>query len=85
MEVGRYGVAGGSNVLIATHLTIFHAAVSICASVLVVEHLFPDVRSQPWVGRTGLVIAGLTRGLPFRLCTASSMPSQPLVLSSLQP
>jgi len=42
MEVGRYSVVGGANVLFATHLTNFHAVVSICASVLIIEHLFPE-------------------------------------------
>lgn len=77
MEVGEYSVVGGANVLIATHLTIFHAAVSICASVLVVEHLFPQARSEPWVGRTGLIIAGLTLGIavPFVYGEFESLPA----------
>ena len=82
MGVGRYSVVGGANVLIATHLTIFHAAVSICASVLVVEHLFPDAQSQPWVGRMGLVIAGLTLGVavPFVYGEFDSLPASGLLI-----
>jgi hypothetical protein len=38
---------------------VFHVAISICASVLVVEWLVPRARYRPWVGRPGLVLAGL--------------------------
>lgn len=60
-EVGieSYSVVWHTNVLIATHLTAFHAAVSVVASVLVVERLFPAYRDRPWVGRRGLCAAGL--------------------------
>ncbi|MEV4281696.1 hypothetical protein [Actinoplanes xinjiangensis] len=44
--------------LLAVHLTVFHTAISICASVLVVEWLVPRARNRPWVGRPGLVLAG---------------------------
>lgn len=84
MEVGQYSEVGGANVLVATHLTIFHAAISICASVLVVEHLFPETQSQPWVGRTGLIIAGLTLGIavPFVYGEFESLPATGLLVAS---
>lgn len=57
--IGPYSVVWHTNVLLAVHLTVFHTAVSICASVLVVEWLAPRARYRPWVGRPGLVLAGL--------------------------
>lgn len=57
--VGDYSEVWHTNVLLATHLTVFHAAVSITASVLVVERIHPGRRAEPWVGRRGLVVAGL--------------------------
>jgi hypothetical protein len=57
--IGTYSVVWHTNVLLAAHLTVFHVAISICASVLVVEWLVPRARYRPWVGRPGLVLAGL--------------------------
>ncbi len=57
--VGVYSVAWHTNVLLAVHLSVFHTAISICASVLVVEWLAPRARHRPWSGRPGLVVAGL--------------------------
>lgn len=57
--IGTYSVVWHTNVLLAVHLTVFHTAISICASVLVVEWLAPQARHRPWVGRPGLVLAGL--------------------------
>jgi hypothetical protein len=57
--VGTYSVVWHTNVLLAAHLTVFHTAISICASVLVVEWLVPRTRYRPWIGRPGLVLAGL--------------------------
>ncbi|SKB06279.1 hypothetical protein [Aeromicrobium choanae] len=57
--IGTYSVVWHTNVLLAGHLTAFHTAISICASVLVVEWLVPRARHRPWVGLPGLVLAGL--------------------------
>ena len=57
--VGAYSVVWHTNVLLALHLTFFHTAVSMCASILVVEWLAPDSRNRPWVGRPGLGAAGV--------------------------
>lgn len=57
--VGDYSLVWHTNLLLATHLTVFHTVVSIGASVLIVERLFPDHRDRPWVGRPGLVIAAV--------------------------
>lgn len=57
--IGDYSVVWDTNVLIAVHLTAFHTAISICASVLVVEWLAPRARNRPWVGRRGLTVAAV--------------------------
>lgn len=57
--IGTYSVVWHTNVLLAVHLTVFHTAISICASVLVVEWLTPHARHRPWVSRPGLAIAGV--------------------------
>jgi len=57
--VGGYGQVWRTNVLLAAHLTAFHAAVSICASILIVTWLFPDCRDRTWVGGRGLVATGI--------------------------
>lgn len=57
--IGEYSAVWHTNVLLAAHLTVFHTAISICASVLVVEWLVPRGRHRPWVGRPGLVVAGV--------------------------
>jgi hypothetical protein len=56
--VGGYSRVWHTNLLLATHLTAFHAAVSVCASVLVVTWLFPGDRDRAWVRPGGLVVAG---------------------------
>ncbi|WP_250004734.1 hypothetical protein [Actinoplanes sp. M2I2] len=56
--IGVYSVVWHTNVLVASHLTVFHMAISICASILVVEWLVPRARNRPWVNRPGLVLAG---------------------------
>lgn len=57
--IGAYSEVWHTNLLIAAHLTVFHVAVSVCSSVVVVEWLFPAYRNRPWTGRLGLTIAGL--------------------------
>jgi hypothetical protein len=65
--VGSYSEVWHTNLLLATHLTAFHSAVSVCCSVLVVERLFPAYRDRPWAGPRGLVVAALALGVlvPF--------------------
>jgi hypothetical protein len=65
--VGSYSEVWHTNLLLATHLTIFHSAVSICSSILIVERLFPAHRNRPWASRRGLAIAALVLGVgvPF--------------------
>lgn len=54
--VGHYAEVWHTNLLLATHLTAFHAAVSVCSSVLVVTWLFPGDR--PWLPLRGLPVLG---------------------------
>lgn len=61
--VGTYSVVWHTNVLLAVHLSVFHAAVSICCSVLVVEWLAPRFRARAWVSRRSLVVAALALAL----------------------
>ena len=55
--VGDYAEVWHTNLLLATHLTTFHAAVSVCSSVLLVTWLFPADRDRAWVGTRGLIVA----------------------------
>lgn len=57
--IGDYSRVGGLSVLTATHLTAFHVVVSVGASIVVVERLFPGARDRRWVGLPGLVVAGV--------------------------
>ncbi|MFN8122079.1 MAG: hypothetical protein U0237_06570 [Thermoleophilia bacterium] len=54
-----YSRVWGTNVLMASHLTLFHAVVSVWCSITVVELLFPRRRATAWAGRRGLGAAGL--------------------------
>lgn len=57
--LGVYGRAGGVNWLWAELLTLFHAAVSIAATLAVVEVLFPESRNRPILRRRGLSWCGI--------------------------
>jgi hypothetical protein len=54
-NLGVYGRAVGVNWVWTEHLTIFHALLSIAASIVFVEILYPDRRAESWVGTRGLV------------------------------
>ncbi len=58
-DVGTYGVVWHTNVLLAVHLTLFHVAVSMSASVLLVERAFPAWRTRAWAGPRGLGLAAV--------------------------
>lgn len=47
-----------TNLLLAVHLTLYHAVVSIGCSVLLVELAFPSRQHRAWCGRRGLWAAG---------------------------
>ncbi len=48
-NLGVYGRVAGVNWVWAEHLTIFHALISIAASVAFVEGLYPERRAERWV------------------------------------
>jgi len=50
-SLGVYGRVAGVNWVWAYHLTVFHALVSIAASVVFVEILYPERRAASWVTR----------------------------------
>lgn len=54
-KLGIYGRVAGVNWVWLEHLTIFHAVISIAASIVFVEILFSDKRSESWVSVRGLV------------------------------
>ncbi len=54
--LGTYSEVWHTNVLLATNLTVFHIAVSIVSTILLVELLFPEYRQRPWVSGRGLGI-----------------------------
>lgn len=52
MDLGNLGVYGrlwGVNWVWTEHLTIYHALISIAASIAFAEMLYPDRRSEPWL------------------------------------
>ena len=54
--LGTYSEVWHTNVLLATNLTVFHIAVSIVSTIVLVELLFPGHRQRPWVSGRGLVV-----------------------------
>ena len=57
--LGSYGRMAGINWIWSISLTIFHAVMSIGLPILVVELVFPKLRTEPWLGKAGLVITGV--------------------------
>jgi hypothetical protein len=55
--LGTYSEVWNTNVLLATNLTVFHIAVSIVSTIVLIELLFPEHQQRPWVSRRGLRIA----------------------------
>lgn len=55
--IGHYSEVWHVNILLATNLTLFHVAVSIVSTIVIVELLFPEYRHRTWVGRRGLGVA----------------------------
>ncbi|MBN1302930.1 MAG: hypothetical protein JXA13_00740 [Anaerolineales bacterium] len=48
-SMAHYGRLWGANWIWIEHLTIYHAVISICASVTFVEILYPDRRKESWL------------------------------------
>ncbi|MGB8982488.1 MAG: hypothetical protein WCC12_11475 [Anaerolineales bacterium] len=65
--LGTYGRIGGVNWVWTEHLIIFHALISVTASIVFVEILYPDRRAEPWLGPRGLIwnVAALAATLPL--------------------
>ena len=75
--VGDYARVFGTSLLLATHLTAFHAAVSVCASVLIVSWLFPGDRDRAWVRPRGLVVAGVAMAAALFVTYEEFVPPPP--------
>ena len=58
-DLARYAYAGGVNWTWSELLTHFHAFISIGASVILAEVIYPERRHEPWLGTRGLVACGL--------------------------
>jgi hypothetical protein len=58
-----YALTSGVNWGWATALSIFHTVVSMVIPILIVELLFPAIARQPWLRRTGTIIAATALGL----------------------
>ncbi|HEX2994037.1 MAG TPA: hypothetical protein VHP14_04415 [Anaerolineales bacterium] len=52
-QLGIYGRAIGVNWVWTEHLIIFHMLISVAASIVFVEILYPDQRATPWIGTRG--------------------------------
>jgi hypothetical protein len=53
-KLGVYGRAAGVNWVWTEHLIIFHMLVSVAASIVFVEVLYPGRRTESWLGPRGL-------------------------------
>ena len=70
MDLGALGVYGrvwGVNWVWAEHLTIYHALISIMASIVFLEMLYPQQRTESWIGKRGLIfnVAAFLLTLPI--------------------
>lgn len=82
-NIGTYSVVGEVNLSLALLLTVFHSAVSICCSVLVVERIFPRRQVQPWVGRRGMTVAVAVFAVAVPLiCGEFYWPSAPNLVAA---
>jgi hypothetical protein len=75
--IGDYAEVGGTNVLLATHLTLFHSAVSICSSILLVTWLFPEQRGRAWLSGRTTVAVGIGPLLALGVTFESFVPPPP--------
>ena len=81
--VGDYSAVWHINVLIATHLTILHTAVSIVGSIVVVERLFPSQRARSWIGPIGMGLCGVAMAsVLFVYWEEFYLPPAPVLLAA---
>ena len=62
MDLGllaTYGRWAGVNWIWSVGLTVYHAVISISIPIILVELIFPKVREERWLGKTGFVLAGI--------------------------
>lgn len=72
-----------TNLLLASHLTTYHIAVSIGTSIVIVERLYPSHRDTPWTGRLGLAIAGAVFAILVPLGSAEfHVPPIPVLIAA---
>jgi hypothetical protein len=66
-QLAFYGRAAGVNWVWTEYLIVFHALISIAASIVFVEILYPDRRLESWIGSRGLAwnIAAFAASLPI--------------------
>ncbi len=79
-----YSEVWQTNVLLAANLTIFHIAVSIVSTIVLVELIFPEHRQRPWVSTRGLGVGAVAFLVLPPGCLAST-PSIPCPSSSRPP
>ena len=53
-SLASYGRIWGINAVWALELTVFHAVMSICVPIALVEAAFPHIAARPWLRRRGL-------------------------------
>jgi hypothetical protein len=81
--VGDYSVVWHVNVLMATHLTLFHAAVSVVGAIIVVERLFPTQRARAWIGPIGMGLCGVAlAAVLFITWEEFYLPPAPVLLAA---
>lgn len=66
------------------YVLVLHVAWSIAVPVAFVEALFPDRRETPWLGRTGLIVAGVVYGLGVALVAFGSWKQEHFAASPAQ-
>jgi hypothetical protein len=81
------GTVLGINLVWAEWTVGYHIVWSISIPILLTELLFPARRSEPWLGRTGMIVAGaaftisgLALAAIFRLAVAPDFNASPMLL-----
>ncbi len=74
--LARYGYVGGVNWTWSEMLVHFHALISIFASVMLVEIMYPALRRRSWVSKRGFIacVAGLMAWVPLGWLMTSYRP-----------
>ncbi len=75
--LGSYGRWAGVNWVWSLELTIYHAVFSITIPVLLVTLMFPDKKSQPWIGRWTFRLLALLLTADVVFATLALTPYRP--------